>query len=497
MTVETPRIPGGLAPSDLALYSALGDAIPQYGTMPAPGARHDLERVVITANALGTPLMPWQQLVARVATERRADAPDEYRYKLVILTVPRQSGKTTLMRTVLAQRALMNTGRRAFYTAQTGKDAAARWMDLVKAIDAGPLRGRVTKRLAIGSQALVFPNGSTISPFAPTPKSLHGYTPHDVMCDEVFAFDSAQGNDLMGAIGPAQVTINSRQLWLVSTMGTRDSTFLHEWVELGRLAVDDPAAAVAYFEWSMTPGADPYDPEAWKFHPALGHTITLESLAELSANHSRGEWLRAFMNTQSVTSEAVIPPEHVTATATGQTPPPSTSDLALAFEVARDRSRSCIWAAWIDPATGAPALRLVRADAGSAWLAPALAALRTEWRPRVIGADRGGPPTRDVLDELTADYPTLEFTVLQTNDFATACDAIVHRFANASISHDGSAPLADSIAAAVTKPMGQGWVWDRVKSRGPIPDLIAATVALRLIERAPAPAPAPLVWAPE
>lgn len=497
MNIETPRIPGGLAPTDRALYATLGDAIPRYATLPTPGARHDLEQVVVTANALGTPLMPWQQLVARVATERRADAPDQYRYPLLILTVPRQSGKTTLMRTVLSQRALTNTGRRAFYTAQTGKDAAARWLDLAKAIDAGPLRGRVTKRLAIGSQSLLFPNGSTISPFAPTPKSLHGYTPHDVMCDEVFAFDSAQGNDLMGAIGPAQVTIASRQLWLVSTMGTRDSTFLHEWVELGRLAVDDPAAAIAYFEWSMTPAADPYDPSSWKFHPALGHTITTESLAELSSQHSRGEWLRAFMNTQSVTSEAVIESEHVDATATEQTPPTSTRDLVLTFEVARDRSRSCIWAAWIDPGTGNPALRLVRADAGSDWLADALAELRTDWRPRVIGADRGAPQTRDILDQLQADHPTLEFSVMQPNDFATACDAIVHRFRGRTLSHDGSESLVAAIEAAVTKPLGQGWVWDRVKSRGPIADLVAATVALRLIERAPAPAPPPLVWAPE
>jgi phage terminase large subunit-like protein len=493
---DAPRVPEGIAPADRGLYEALGDALPRFATVPTPGARHDLERVVLTANALGTPLMPWQQLVARVTTERRLDNPDEYRYKIIVLSVPRQSGKTTLMRTVLTQRALMNTGRRAFYTAQTGKDAAARWMDLVAAVDNGPLRGHVRKRLAIGSQSLVFPNGSTIAPFAPTPKSLHGYTPHDVMCDEVFAFDAAQGNDLMGAIGPAQITISSRQLWLVSTMGTRDSTFLHEWVELGRLAVDDPAAAIAYFEWSMTPGLDPYDPMSWTFHPALGHTIAVDDLADASAHHSPGEWLRAFMNTRSVTSEAVIDAATVAATATDQTPPAATSDIAIAFEVSRDRSRAAIWAAWHDPTTGRPAVRLVQAGAGAEWVAPAIAELRETWRPRAIGADRGGAPTRDVLDTLETTYPNIDVVAMQSNDFATACDAFRARMNERTMSHDGTPALADAIESAVTKTLGQGWTWDRVKSRGPIPDLIAATVALRLIERSPAPPPQPKVWSP-
>ena len=401
------------------------------------------------------------------------------------------------MRIVLTQRALVHPGRRAFYTAQTGKDASARWVDLVKQIEQGPFRQHVTKRLAAGSQALIFPNGSTIAPFAPTPMSLHGYTPHDVMCDEVFAFDAAQGNDLMGAIGPAQVTIRSRQLWLVSTMGTRDSTFLHEWVDSGRAGANDPGGSVAYLEWSMTPGDDPYAPDSWAFHPALGHTITPESLSELAGQHSRGEWLRAFMNTQSVVAESVIPPEDVEATAIGQTPPASTSELSLGFEVARDRSRSVIYAAWYDPITGRPAVRVVRSDTGSAWLAPALVALREEWRPRGIGADRGGAATRDVLDQLSNDHPNVEFTAMQSNDFATACDAFHARMTDRAMSHDGNAGFTDSIEAAVTKTLGQGWTWDRVKSRGPIPDLIAATVALRLLERMPPPAPKPMIWIPK
>ena len=206
---------------------------PAYATKPNPDAPSDMGQIIAASRMLGRDLMPWQKLVAQVAGERRIDDPRRYRYPIVCVTVPRQSGKTTLMRTVLAQRAIANRNRVAFYTAQTGKDAVARWADLVKDIEQGPLARFVEKRIAAGSQALTFPTGSRISPFAPTAKSLHGYTPHDVMLDEIFAWDAAQGADLMGAIKPAQLTLKDKQLWLVSTAGHAGSEFLKSWVDAG------------------------------------------------------------------------------------------------------------------------------------------------------------------------------------------------------------------------------------------------------------------------
>lgn len=470
----------------------LGDAQPAYATLPTAGARHDLRALQITAKALSTPLMPWQRYVGRVVTERNPNDPRRFRYPLVVLTVPRQAGKTTIMRLILAQRALMNAQRRAFYTAQTGKDATERWRDLVKAIETSPLSSQVTVRLAAGSQALLFPNGSRISPFAPTAKSLHGYTPHDVMVDEVFEFDADKGNDLMGAIGPAQVTIPDRQLWLVSTAGSAESTFLRQWVDEGRQRVNDPASGVAYFEWSAPDGLDYYDPETWRFHPALGHTITTDSLAELAARESPGNWLRYYMNRWTVARDAVIPPEAVAAVTTPQTPPASTKDIRLAYEVAADRSRSAVVAAWMDPNTDRPAIRVVKSAPGYAWVPELVSQLADDWRPAAIGADDGGP-TRGITDTIRGVRDSLQLEVLGARDFATATDDFRARVVGGSVSIDGSPPLVSSIEVATTRTMGQGYAWDRIKSRGPIPELIAATVALRLLERGPLPGPAPLV----
>lgn len=467
---------------------------PRYATAPTPGAPNDLHQIIVTAKALGTPLMPWQRQVARVASERLPEDETRFRYPLVVLTVPRQSGKTTLMRAVLTQRSLMNPNRRAFYTAQTGKDASARWNDLVKQIEQGPLARYVKKRMAAGSQSLTFPNGATISPFAPTAKSLHGYTPHDVMLDEIFAWDEAQGEDLMGAIKPAQITLKDRQLWLVSTMGTKESEFLHRWVDAGRQAVGDPEANVAYFEWSLDDGLDPYNPENWGFHPALGHTITMDSLVEASESHSRGEWMRAYMNRRSMTADSFIDPEKITA-AFGEHEPPAWANVAVAYEADPQRRRAAIWASWI--IDGVQHLHVVRSEEGVEWLAPEVARIYDEERPMSISADDAGT-TRSVTEDLQLlttrrrGSAGVAVDTLATRDFATACSELKAAIEENRVVIGESQALRDSLDAVVTRPLGESWAISRTKSTAPVCDAIAAAVALRAAKQTRS-APKPMI----
>jgi phage terminase large subunit-like protein len=197
--------------------------------------------------ALGRPLMPWQQYVANVSTERVPDPAAcgacagvwtqeahvcPYAYQVIVVSVPRQSGKTVLIMVMLMVRCIMYANHQALYTAQTGKDARARWQDLVKLVTASPLRGQVRVKRSQGSERLEFPNGSILGVFAPTMDSLHGYTPPTVVLDEAFVHSPDEGADLLAAIEPAQQTLADRQLWLVSTRGTALSSWFHAWIDL-------------------------------------------------------------------------------------------------------------------------------------------------------------------------------------------------------------------------------------------------------------------------
>ena len=89
----------------------------------------------IAAEVMGTPLMPWQRQVADVAMELSLDTPGEWQYQMVVVSVPRQSGKTALMRAVAADRLLAYRGHQIQMTAQTGKDARKRWDQICDALD--------------------------------------------------------------------------------------------------------------------------------------------------------------------------------------------------------------------------------------------------------------------------------------------------------------------------------------------------------------------------
>ena len=78
--------------------------------------------------------MPWQRLVLDVALEYAYDDEDELEtarpaYRTVVVTVPRQNGKTTLLWALMLWRALAWSNQEIVATAQTGKEAMEKWRD--------------------------------------------------------------------------------------------------------------------------------------------------------------------------------------------------------------------------------------------------------------------------------------------------------------------------------------------------------------------------------
>lgn len=451
-------------------------APPRYATPRNPANRTDGHRVAVVADALGTPFMPWQRLVADVAGERNPDG--SYVYPIVVVTVPRQSGKTTLMRAVALERCISTPGLQAFYTAQTGKDAKERWNDLVKQVASSPFKSRAQVRRAAGSERLILPNASEFRCFAPTASSLHGYTPPLVMLDEAFAHDEMTGNDLMGAIEPAQVTLINKQLWIVSTAGTALSGFLNAWIERGRTGTE----GVCLMDWGAGPEvADIYDPAAWwDFHPALGFTITEEAIAKAAVSLSRSEFERAFGNRPTITESHVISPDEWGRLTNEQTPP--TTGLVLAYDVDYDRMASTITAHWSD-ADGRPQGRVVASDAGMGWVADAIVEYRAKWNVRKVCAHDDGA-AREVTDTLKSKH--VPVTTLNGKEFSNAWGALVAHLHNGTAGHDGGALLAQHATTVVTRPMSDASAPSRRNSPGPISALCSFMVGTWVLEHSPA-----------
>lgn len=461
----------------------LPGAAPLHATRRDLGRRTEGPRIALVADALGTPLMPWQRYTADVATELLEDG--RYAYPIVVVSVPRQSGKTTLMRAVGTDRGLARRDTGVFYTAQTGKDARERWHDLVRAVKDSPLAPLATVRSAAGSERVVWPNGSMFRCFSPVATSLHGYTPPLVMLDEAFAHDQQTGDDLMGAIGPAQITIPHRQLWIVSTKGTARSVFLNQWLETARAGTP----GVAILEWAAGSDVDVYNPASWPaFHPALGFTITADAIASEAERLPRAEFERAYGNRSTRTASHHISAEawDRLADSAMRLPDLDPAGVVFAWDTMPDRSRSALVALWRD--RGQLCGKVAKAAPGMAWLPDAVAELHGQgWRAFACAEDGPAREAADVIERL--ELPGLQLETVGGRAYADSWGFLLQHIAEGTLRHDGGDALAIAAANVATRPLMDTAAPSRRASAGDVSPVIALMVGAYVLDHKAAPLP--------
>lgn len=453
--------------------------------------------VAKVAHALGTPLMPWQRYVADVGGE--VDERGRFVYSQLIVTVPRQSGKTTLMLAQSVQRCLMRPGMRSWHTAQTGQAARKKFYELADTVT-GPtssLRELVAgkPRRSAGSETLRFVNGSELRPHPPMRDALHGEQGDHNDIDEGWAYDELQGDGVMQAIRPTHATRPGAQTWIWSTRGDRNSTWFHGLIELGYAALP----GIALFDFGIPDGADPTDIDVIAaHHPALGYTIEREFLVGEQAGMSDkpGEFARAYGNRATGAAERVIPLDAWNAARTLEDTPLGRPAYGVA--VSGDGAHGSLVAAVLD-GEGRPHVEVIERRPGRSWLVDRILELKD--RGVGVAIDRRGPaaPIADAL-ELRTSYadgtPTgqLELLIPGTNDATAGCQDLYDR-----ITHPGRPRLvhraheALDLAAdtAVRRFIGDGgWLWKRNPHSDP---LEAATLAAWAVARNPAPEAAPFV----
>ena len=436
------------------------------------------------AAALGWPLMPWQEIVADVANE--VDADGLFCYSSVVITVPRQSGKTTLTGANVEHRALYRPRRRIWYTAQS-REIARDWLlnEHAPGLESSPLKPYAKLRRAQGSEGISWPNGSMFRIFAPLPAALHSKQSDLVVVDECWAHELERGRQLDQAIVPTQATRPGAQVWKLSTAGDDRSLWLWETVQRGRNAVTEGRRdGIAYFEWACPEDVDPCRPGSWEmFHPAYGLTIGAPqmkaALDELGAAGFRRAYGNLWPEGMGAQAAPKIPPGAWAAAVVPamRTAPASSSRVALGMDTSRDRSQGCISVAWRD----LQGLRCEVVDArpGTGWMAERMAELAARRHPVAIGYP-ADTPGLDIADELaTAGLPML---AIRGRDWPAACSGWLAAITERRIRVGAHPALAAAAEVAPGRDVADGgWAWHRrgaVVSIAPVIACTAATWAL-------------------
>ncbi|MFE7516119.1 terminase [Streptomyces sp. NPDC057540] len=469
---------------------------PMWGTPRRPELPTLGGKVALVMERLGFTPMPWQRYVWDVALEINPDT-GVFWHRDVGLSVPRQQGKTQGLLAVKVHRAQAYKRQRIVYAAQNRTMARERWEDeFWVTIQASRLARRFAIRKANGHEAIISrAMGSKIGITSNTERAGHG-PPLDLgMMDELFA---AEDDRLEQAFSPAMLTRPMAQLWWASAGGTEKSVPLNKKRKQGRALIEQlwktgVHTRIAYFEWFAPDDMPRDDPATWYATlPALGHTVTEDTIRAELEKLDPGEFDRAYLNRTRKSTPPDDPniPKAEWAGVVDAASRPSHDQVALAVDVSQDRKHSSIGIAMRRP-DGRVHLELIDRRAGTAWVVPAMVLLATLWRPLVVAISGAGTPAGSLVDDLVAAGITApkknkkgepqphrgHLVVLRGGDMTEACGQLADALRQGTVRHIDQAPLTGAVNGARTRRVGDAWVIDRTASLFDVAPLVAVTEA--------------------
>jgi phage terminase large subunit-like protein len=266
---------------------------PRYAT-PRTARRRTLgPQVAAVAKRIGLDLLPWQRMVFSVALERVRGRPA---YRDCLVSVPRQSGKSTMMLALIVWRMTEFPGSRIMYGAQTRTAARLKmleswWPRLL----ASPYEPDLRLFRGFGHETVSHENGSVLQLLSAAESAGHGETVDLAILDESWVHRDAHVEQ---AVRPAMVTRRDAQLWALSTAGTWRSEWWKAKLDAGRAAAEMGVdTGTCCFEWSAPDDANPADPQVWAAcMPALGRLADVQTVRADLAAMGLAEFRRAYLN---------------------------------------------------------------------------------------------------------------------------------------------------------------------------------------------------------
>lgn len=279
------------------LETIVPDAVGSYGPAVTEWA----------STHLGVQLMPWQQHVLR--QQLSYDADGRWCNRTALMSTARQQGKSVCIAATIGW---LLTEYPEIVKRPVKIVSFAHRLDIAVALfqDLAPLLEQkfgATPTWSYGRTEVRHKNSKWMVKAA-RPSAPHGLAGVDVLIgDELWGVDS---DTLDIGFMPTQRAVPNPLAVFYSTAGTEQSVAMLRWREQGIRAIDTGEDVGIYFaEWSPPPDLDPMTPEAWAYaNPALGHTITVQSLEAESHAPNRAAFLRSSVNLWIQTDQSWLPP---------------------------------------------------------------------------------------------------------------------------------------------------------------------------------------------
>jgi hypothetical protein len=393
----------------------------------------------------------WQRLVLSRALEY--DATGELCWPLVIVSGPRQTGKSWLERMVCAWR--IHQSER-FGEEQTVLHVAHKLIaaqEVWRPAARGLSTQGATVRRANGEQQIELRDGSRWLVQAANDGAGVAFSISMALVDEGWRVARSVVDD---AIGPTVAESVSPQIWLVSTAGTSESDLMATNRAAALAQLDGPErGSPLIVEWSAPPDPDLDidDPAVWR--SASPHFDERREDAVRRARSStaersfRQQWLNQWVPSLS------LPLLDERLYSNVLTDGGLFGDIAFAVEVTTDRARAVIVAA------GGGVIEVIAEREGVSWVPEVLRGLVERNDPVAVAFDSLGPAV-SVGEQLRAELGD-KLTMLTGRQVAAASGELWDRLTSdpPSVSLRHAESLHRAVLAAHQRRYGQTWTFAR------------------------------------
>lgn len=475
---------GTLAPPG----ALLGREEPRVFTPPLRPLTHlttrGYEAIQFAEDVLGIRLHPWQRWLLLHALELRADG--TFRFRTLCVLVARQNGKTTLVQVLALWRMYVDKAPLVIGTAQNLDVAEEAWTGAVEMAQGTPELAAEIAHVdkTNGKKQLRLESGERYKVQAASRRGGRGLSGDLVVLDEL---REHQTWEAWGAVTKTTMARQHAQIVCLSNAGDRTSVVLGSLrsraLDLLRAGDEEDDGSLGLFEWSAPDGCSMRDQSAWaQSNPSLGYPNGISESAIRSALATDPESVfRTEVLCQWV-DQVELPILDLNAWATLNVGSQQMNGPALAIEVALDRSKSTIGAAWT--AGKVPHVEVVEEREGTGGLVERCAELSARYNSSVVVIDAGTEAAG-----LDAALAGAGITVLKVNTAArvAACGTFYDAATSGRLSHNGDPALAAALSAARWKEAGDGArVFSRRRSAGDIAALYAVVLALHGLTHVPA-----------
>lgn len=423
---------------------------------------------------LGIRFDPWQDGTGRVILSKRLDGTYATSVGGVVLSIPRQVGKTFLFGAIAFALCLLFPGTTVIWTAHhvaTADETFAAMQGFARRKKIDPFVSKVL----IDDMTVEFKNGSRVMFGARERGFGRGFADVDVL-----VFDEAQilTNRAIDDMVPAQNQAKNPLLLFAGTP-PKPSDPGEVFAAKRMKAIAGESDDMAYIEFSADEDADPDDREQWtKANPSYPKRTPATAILRLRENLTEDSFMREALGVWDTSkTKQVIDPDTWRLRADPSSM--AVERLSLGVDVAPDRTMAAVGLAG-QRFDGSWHVELDEHRRGTdwvpAWIEERVA--RNQIHAVVLDERSGLVEERGGRHFVVGTSVQVTLAAAEGKDMAIACAKFFDGVMDGSVFHTDQPQVNVALSQASKRPLAGGWAWNRRSAVSDITPITAVTLAL-------------------